>query len=314
MTDTNQTPASSAEQSPMDYQETQAPPAEQSDNTTTINEMQLNNERAAFETYIETSGESIPENFSDAGAYFDSLKEAQRMYTQGQQELSTLKQQMQTTTPEPAAPEPTVTDETIDPNAELRIEAPEIKEEVPKSPFEQVNQETWDDWAYEVATTGNLSDTTKNEIKTSTGLSDIMINEFLAGQKAKMRESYKHAADVVGGKEELQGMLKWASETLSEEERYSINAGLSNKDLNDITLRGLAQKYKAHKASNPKVNEPVIPTNRESVVNTSQTYPPYATKREFTADRNNPRFSMEPKFREAVEQRMIKTNWNTLPE
>ena len=53
---------------------------------------------------------------------------------------------------------------------------------------------------------------------------------------------------------------------------------------------------------------------RAAVVNTTETYPPYATKREFTADRNSPRFTIEPKFREAVEQRMIKTNWNTLPE
>ena len=315
MTDDNQTPNNQTEQSPMDYQETQAPQTMEQSETTSLNDARLNNERAAFETYLETSGEQVPENFADAGAYFDSLKEAQKKYTQGQQEISTLRQQMQTPPPtEAPVAETTTPSVEADPNAELRITAPEVKEEEPTSPFANVNQDAWDDWAYEVATTGNLSDVTKSEIQKTTGLSDTMISEFLAGQKAKMRESYQHAASVVGGREELQGMLKWASESLSEEERFSINAGLSNKDLNDITLRGLSAKYNAHKAANPKKSEPIVPSNREAVSNTSQTYPSYQTKREFVADRNNPRFSMEPKFRAAVEQRMIKTNWNTLPE
>ena len=316
MTEENQTPVEATEQSPaMEYQQETPQPAMEQSETVSTDQMNLARERAAFETYLETSGQEVPENFADAGAYFDSLKEAQKLYTQGQQELSTMRQQMDTMQRPAATPEPAPEAQPVDPNAELRIEGPNIPEESPESPFNDgLNQEMWDDWAYEVATTGTLSDVTRQQVMSTTGFTEGMINEYLAGQKARMRESYSHASSVVGGQEQLQNMLKWASETMSEEERYSINAGLGNKDLQDITLRGLSAKYNEAIKNSPKAKEPMVPQNREAVSNTTQTYPPYSTKREFTADRNNPRFTIEPKFREAVEQRMARTNWNTLPE
>ena len=132
MTEENQTPVEATEQSPaMDYQqETPQPEVEQSE-TVSTDQMNLARERAAFETYLETSGQGVPENFTDAGAYFDSLKEAQKMYTQGQQELSTLKQQMEPVQPPAATPEPTPEAQPVDPNAELRIESPETPDETP---------------------------------------------------------------------------------------------------------------------------------------------------------------------------------------
>ena len=51
-------------------------------------DMQTIQERQAFETYVQNSGEAIPTNFKDAGAWFDSLKEAQGNYTRGQQEMA----------------------------------------------------------------------------------------------------------------------------------------------------------------------------------------------------------------------------------
>ena len=277
MTEENQTPVEATEQSPaMEYQQETPQPAMEQSETVSTDQMNLARERAAFETYLETSGQEVPENFADAGAYFDSLKEAQKMYTQGQQELSTMRQQMDTMQQPAATPEPAPEAQPVDPNAELRIEAPNIPEESPESPFNDgLNQEMWDDWAYEVATTGTLSDVTRQQVMSTTGFTEGMINEYLAGQKARMRESYAHASSVVGGQEQLQNMLKWASETMSEEERYSINAGLGNKDLQDITLRGLSAKYNEAIKNSPKAKEPMVPQNREAVTNTTQTYPPY---------------------------------------
>jgi len=274
-------------------------------------------EREAFKTYVSQQNVEMPENFSDANQWFDSLKEAQKNYTQGQQELAQMRQQMaqQPTQPQPteetqAQPEVPVDTE----DSELRI--PEVEEvpEEPKPLFQSIEKEDWDSWGYEIATTGELMDNTMSEIKSKTGLSEEMIKDFVAGQKAKMRESYGNSAKVVGGKENLQSMLKWASENLSEQERYAINYGFANKAMRETTLRGLQARYTDSTANSPKAKEPAKMTGKVNVGSTTSGLMPYATKREFAADRSNPRFSIEPAFRNAVEERMMKTDFNYLPE
>ena len=65
-------------------------------------EIQHEQEKLAFSTHIETSDEKVPENFEDAGAWFDSLKEAQKQYTQARQEISTPAAQPQASEQPPA--------------------------------------------------------------------------------------------------------------------------------------------------------------------------------------------------------------------
>jgi hypothetical protein len=293
--------------------------------TASADEMNAARERAAFETYVQENGEGIPENFADAGSWFDSLKTAQKNYTQGQQEISDLKRQYADTGPvnqnatTPETPSEAPTEALTKPgDKELRIpaKAEEVTEEATEVSEDMlgVGQSDWDNWSYEVAATGTLSEDTRMKITHKTGLNEAMIDDFLTGQKAKMRESYAQAGTIVGGIDRLQTMLQWASETLSEDVQYSINAGMSTPNMRDITLRGLAAKFDAAEAAKPVTNEPAPTQNRVNQTATQQTYTTYTTRREFLADRNNPRFKMEPKFREAVEERMMRTNWNTLPE
>jgi hypothetical protein len=330
MAESNQTPTEQVEQS-LPYQEvipnevTQAVRDTEQSITASADEMNAARERAAFETYVQTSGEGIPENFADAGSWFDSLKMAQKNYTQGQQEISDLKRQYAETGPvnenpvTPENPSGAPTEALAKPgDAELRI--PAKAEEVTKETTEVsqdmlgVGQGDWDNWSYEVAATGTLSEDTRTKISHKTGLNESMIDDFLTGQKAKMRESYTQAGTIVGGIDRLQNMLQWASETLSEDVQYSINAGMSTPNMRDITLRGLAAKFDAAESAKPGNNEPAPTQNRVNQTATQQTYTTYTTRREFLTDRNNPRFKIEPKFREVVEQRMMRTDWNTLPE
>jgi|3_EtaG_2_1085321.scaffolds.fasta_scaffold12810_3 hypothetical protein len=327
MTESNQTPQ---EQSPEVFEYQQETPNEIMDTvrdteqsiTASADEVNAARERAAFETYVQEGGKTIPENFADAGSWFDSLKEAQKNYTQGQQEIAELKKQYSDTGPiNPNATEPEKPVEAVsEPLAEGELRIPPKTEEPVEELSEAsenilgVDQSNWDNWSYEVAATGTLSEETRQDITNRTGLNGPMIDDFLTGQKAKMRESYAQAGSVVGGMERLQSMLQWASENLSEDVQYSINAGMATPNMRDITLRGLASKYDADAQSKPINNEPEATQNRVNQTATKQTYTTYTTRREFLQDRNNPRFKVEPKFREAVEQRMMRTNWNTLPE
>jgi hypothetical protein len=307
------------EQSQEDYQSETPTPlqdavanAEQSV-TATADDVNAAKERLAFETYVESTGGEVPENFSDASAWFDSLKEAQKNYTQGQQEIAQLREQLnpqvepvQTTAPEE--------DNTVV-SDELRIEVNQPEESKEDSLFNKpVSEDDWSQWQYEVATTGDLLPQTKQEIMNKTGLNETMVDDFLTAQKSRMREAKHKAAESVGGKEALDNIFKWATKNLSQQEQYSINSGLADSAMQDITLMGLKAKYDMAMKSKPTTQEPARNIVADPMASTAPAYKPYTNSREFKADRNNPRFGIEPDFRFAVEQRMMLTNFNNLPE
>jgi hypothetical protein len=286
-------------------------------NVTTHDDMGEQRERVMFERHVETNGEKIPQNFKTAGEWFDSLKEAQKQYTQGQQEISALKEQYSkggVTNPDYV--EDAVASETTDqmetPNItgeeELRLQTPVEPEVVPPP---ALSGELWDTWSSEFAINGGLSDETYQQIQQVTNFPRQVIDDYISAQGAKRRESFTTAAGLVGGQERLKTIFDWAESTLSADEQAQINLGLASNTY-EVTLRGLASMYDQKSAAAVKSQEPSTTPGLENVAASEQGFTGYKTKREFSADRNNPRFGVEPKFREAVEQRMMRTDFNTL--
>jgi Sec-independent protein translocase protein TatA len=267
-------------------------------------ELQHEHERTAFASHVETSEEKVPENFEDAGSWFDSLKEAQKNYTQGQQELAELKAQTQAPVVEEIPTEPPLTNE-------LRIPTPEPQEEEQPKSYIGVDDATYDTWAMEFAAKGDITQETKNDIKRRTGFSDRMLEDYISAQKARLRESYGQAANVVGGREKLDKIFKWASNTLSEQDMQNVNVGLSSPSY-EVTLRGLASMYDTSTTS-AKANEPAPNPNLTQVAASQTGILPYQNQREFKAERNDPRFQLEPNYRDMVQRKMSITNWNSLP-
>jgi len=267
-------------------------------------EIQHEQEKLAFSTHIETSDEKVPENFEDAGAWFDSLKEAQKQYTQARQEISDLKTQLPAVEEVKAPVEPTLTNE-------LRIPLPVETPEAEQSPeVSGVDEATYESWGMEFAAKGEFSDLTRDDIKQRTGFSDRMLDDYVLAQKARLRESYSKAANVVGGPDRMDKIFKWASKNLSESDMQGVNIGLSSSTY-EVTLRGLASMYDgavtSQKAGEPKANPNL------TQVSASQTgILPYANQREFKKERNDPRFQLEEKYRDIVQRRMAITDWNTL--
>ena len=276
-------------------------PLEQS-HEKTPEQVQYEHERSAFETHINTSEEKVPDNFKDAGAWFDSLKESQKNFTQARQEISDLQAQLE------KKPEPVVEPLTD----QLRIPP---KEETPAEPVagsSGVDEATYDMWSIEFATNGKFSDETRNEIKAKTGFSDKMLNDYVEAQQAKLREGYRQAGDVVGGHENLDRIFKWASNNLSEAEMHDVNLGLSSPSY-EITLRGLESMYNKAVQSE-KAKEPAANPNLTQVAASQTGVLPYKNQREFKAERNDPKFQLEPNYRDMVQKRMAMTDWNTLPK
>ena len=293
-------------------------------------------ERAVFDLHVRKNGIEIPSNFKDAGSWFDSLKEAQKQYTQARQEISDLKKTYEEgtqavnpnyvePTQEPAieAPKTQVKAEETKPSEidELRIpmQSEEPQKETTDAAQKAWTSEDYQTWSLEAATTGDLTQETRSEITAKTGFTSQMIDDFLVAQRAKAREAYGKAAEKVGGKEHLSKIFGWASKNLSKEQQIAVNEGLASPNY-EITLKGLASMYEEKTKATPnpvataKAQEPAVSANR--VPNPAGNPPqmPYRTRREFYADRNNPRYSTDTRFREQVDLRLQRTDFSRLPK
>jgi len=281
---------------------------------------QIEAEKKAFKTYVESTGQPIPENFNDVDSWFSSLKEAQANYTRGQQEIADLKKQYS----EQGLPEANIDPETIvnaapeipdtTPNSpQLRIQEP-IQEESAAAEASNigVDQETYDAWAMEMAATGEISTETRESIKTKTGFSEKMIDDYVTGQKARLRENFAKASNVVGGKERLQQIFDWASTSLSQDDQQMVNIGLASSSY-EVTLRGLSSMYE-QAVTSQKQAEPAPSRNLASAPDSEVGIRPYSSKSEFSKERNNIKFQQDTMYREMVESRMSITDWNTISQ
>jgi hypothetical protein len=275
----------------------------------------LSREKAAFDAYVRNQGMAVPENFKDASAWFESLKNAQKEFTKSRQEVADLKKKYEQapSTANPVKQEVVPTKEEIPVVPEV-LKIPEKKaEETPKVEPQVATEDDWKQWTVEFATKNDLSPETLDTIKKKTNLPESIINEYMIGQKAKLEIAYSKAADLIGGKDQLAKMFDWASKNLSQAEQTSINQNLASPAW-DIALYGLQAKY-AKATGTSKAAEPKQTAKGQvSVASTQQGVVAYQTKREFMFERNNPKFNVDPKFREYVEQRMLRTDFTKLPK
>ena len=312
----------SNEETPVDLEQsssTQGTAPEQS-LVSTEQDAILAREKVAFDAYVRNQGVAIPENFKDAGAWFESLKNAQKEYTKTRQEMAELKKKYadpnEAANPNYKAEQPKATaapQEEIPKLPEV-LKIPENKPETPAAPVTAgATEDDWKAWTIEYATNNNLSEETVKAIQQKTQLPDFVVNEYMQGQKAKLEMAYSKASDLVGGRDELNKLFVWASKNLSQAEQDSINRNLASPAW-EVALYGLQAKYaKTTQTSRPAEPKPTA-RGQVPMASTQQGITPYQTKREFFAERNNPMFDANPKYRSYVEQRMLQTDFTRLPK
>ena len=283
--------------------------------TSTAEDAILSREKAAFDAYVRNQGMAVPENFKDAGAWFESLKTAQKEYTKSRQEVSDLKKKYEQnpTTANPVKQEAAPTKEEIPVVPEV-LKIPEKKVEEVKAETPVVaTEDDWKQWTVEFATNNNLSTETLDTIKKKTNLPESIISEYMIGQKAKLEIAYSKAAELIGGKDQLAKMFDWASKNLTQAEQNAINQNLASPSW-DVALYGLQAKF-AKATGTSKAAEPKQTARGQvPMASTQQGITAYQTKREFMFERNDRRFELNPKFREYVEQRMLRTDFTKLPK
>lgn len=300
----------------MDNETTQS----QVENIQTPSEMMANQEKDAFMRMTQETGETIPSNFQDAGAWYDSLKNAQSQYTQGQQEISELKATYNTNgvenpsfVNEPAVvpiEEPTADAPEVD---SLRIgEASEetvIDTAVPDAVSEQVSPGEWNDWGNIIdANNGQLPDTLRNAIKMRMNIDDSIIDDYMGIRQQNAQANVAAAASVVGGQPELNNIMEWASNNLTDSERGAVNGQLAGPGYQTAILGLQARMNQTNGVSTARSNEPNATQNRMQLTDTTQTVAPYRTEQEMFVDQRNPRYRTDKAYRNAVEARMVATH------
>lgn len=164
----------------------------------------------------------------------------------------------------------------------------------------------------EIMRHGNISDE-QRETLNSRGIDDAVIDAVVEGQRARMRQQYAQAAEIVGSSDRLSKIFGWAAHNLDENQRAQINAGLAS-NASEITLRGLAAMYDTAVANRPKSGEMKEGSRKPSQISSGrEVVQGFSTKAEYyEAYDNLTKNPHDVKLRGLIEERMIKTDWSTI--
>ena len=197
---------------------------------------------------------------------------------------------------------------------ELRVpDAPEVSEETEENSKNQsvVKDEEMVQYTSEIMRTGNISEESKASL-INRGIPETLVDSMVEGQRAKMRDQYSRAGDIVGGSDRLSKIFGWAAKNLDDGQRAAINAGLAGS-ASEATLRGLAGMYDSSgTTAQAKAAEPREAPRYSANPSGRETVSGFASKAEYYAATADAAKMAQPKFRAEIEQRMIRTDWSTL--
>ena len=193
---------------------------------------------------------------------------------------------------------------------ELRVPDPvEPEVNTEEAPKELITNDEMDGYIKEIMATGDISDASKSDL-IGRGIPEGLITSMVAGHRATMQQQYADAGQVVGGKERLDSIFRWAADNLPAERRQAINEGL--KSDGEATLLGLAAMYDRAQSDAPKAQEPQEAPRYAANPAGQQTIQGFVTKSDMYAAMGDPKYGADPKYRAEVEARMRVTDMNTI--
>lgn len=249
-------------------------------------EESMSHEETMARTHLESNPQDIPAQFGgDVDKFMDAFKEQRATLTRTQQELAEIKKAEQA--PVEAAPEA------------APVETPESLSipEVEAAPA----QDVWASVEAEVTQSGELSAETRQQLA-DMNIPESVIEGYLGGLKATQAQAAQQAAEQVGGAENLQSIIDWASKNLSAEERSSVNAALQAPGW-ETTLMGLKARMDA---TQPVNNEPG--PGPQTVGSMPSGVAPYSDQREMVAAIQDPRYGTDPQYTAFVQDRIRLSN------
>jgi hypothetical protein len=140
---------------------------------------------------------------------------------------------------------------------------------------------------------GGLSDDAYQALEEA-GISNEMVNTWLAGQEAIADQSISQIYQSVGGEENYNAMLRWAGDNLQQWELDAFNNSVENLDPNAMfAVQGLMARMQ---------NAEGIPPRLMSGESIPSTAPRFESLAQVTEAMRDPKYSSDPAYRAQVAQ------------
>lgn len=258
-------------------------------------------EYEAAEKFARANPNSLPPQFGgDPEKFLKSFKEMRATLTKTQQELAEYKKPKEANvTTETQPPKET----SVPPTDILKI--PDAPAPTKESPTEA----DWNSWGNELRQSGDIGEETRKKIKERFGIPDSIINDYVAGAKAKSAQAVQMAAQLVGGNDNLKRIIEWSQSNLTNAERALVNDQLSSANW-QTTLLGLAARMQKSQPD-PTANEPKTKVTGK-VNSIPADIEAFTTRAEMTMHIRDPRYGKDMKYTDWVQKRIVKsgtTKW-----
>ena len=173
--------------------------------------------------------------------------------------------------------------------------AEESTEEAKDNTVEGTQQEVIANATLEYEQTGKLSEGTYEALE-NIGLAQSYVEEYIQGQEALRTVSVTELHNSVGGQEEFDNMLSWASESLSEGEIDVFNSTVSTgtPEQRSMAIKGLHARY-SFESNSPSLKQGTTSGNAVK---------PFSSTKELQRAMSDRRYSEVPAYREEVEKRL----------
>lgn len=149
--------------------------------------------------------------------------------------------------------------------------------------------------------TGELAAEDRTALK-GIGLTDAVIDSYVAGQQAQANSFVASVTEPVGGPEEFAKVQTWAASNMTVAEKTAFNKIMNGNDVEaaKLAIAGLKTKYDAKMGSEP------------SLVNSGNTTPSlgpvYRDNAELMKDMQDPRYKNSEAFRRDVRERLSRSS------
>ncbi len=173
--------------------------------------------------------------------------------------------------------------------------AEESTEEAKDNTVEGAQQEVIANATLEYEQTGKLSEGTYEALE-NIGLPQSYVEEYIQGQEALRTVSITELHNSVGGQEEFDNMISWASESLGEGEFDVFNSMVSTgtPEQRSMAIKGLHARY-SFESNSPSLKQGTTSGNAVK---------PFSSTKELQRAMSDRRYSEVPAYREEVEKRL----------
>lgn len=190
---------------------------------------------------------------------------------------------------------PTETEETTQEKIDTTTENENITADTPEQVTEVLQTKGFDyaELQKEFVDTGEISADTRKKLS-DVGITDELIDNYINGQLAKAEQERNEISTCVGGRENFDNIVKWASENLTTEEIISINS-VTDKGIIQIILKDLKTRMEE--------KEGIIPSYTKGESGKAQTEI-YRSQAEMFEAISNPKYRKDEAYRLDVQKKI----------